>query len=182
MKYCSQCGSNRVSLKVPAGDNRQRHVCGNCGQIFYDNPRVICGALPLWEDKILLCRRAIEPRLGFWTLPAGFMENGETTEEAACRETQEEAKATLVIEDLYTIYNLPHINQVYFFYRGQLLDGAHSAGEESLETALFSPTQIPWNELAFPTIEKTLQRYLNDKKHQTYPIQVIDINYRPLDH
>lgn len=181
MKYCSHCGSNNIKHEIPAGDNRHRHVCGACGHIFYDNPRVICGALPLWEGKILLCRRAIEPRLGFWTLPAGFMENGETTEEAARRETHEEALAKLVIDDLYTIFNLPHINQVYFFYRGLLVDGEHSAGEESLETALFSPEEIPWNELAFPTIEKTLQRYLNDKESDTYPIQVIDINYRPVN-
>lgn len=178
MKFCSHCGSDAIAHTIPTGDNRLRHVCGTCGHIFYENPRVVCGALPVWEDKILLCRRAIEPRLGFWTLPAGYMENGETTEQAALRETHEEAQARLNIDGLYTIYNLPHISQVYFFYRGQLVDGQHSAGFESLDTELFTPAQIPWDELAFPTIEKTLKYYLNDIKTQAFPIRVIDLDYR----
>ena len=178
MKFCSLCGSNSIDFKIPDGDNRPRHVCNNCQQIFYENPRVICGALPIWQDKILLCRRAIDPRRGFWTLPAGFMENGETTAQAAMRETLEEAQATLKIEDLYTIFNLPHISQVYFFYRGLVIDGKHNAGQESLETALVNPENIPWDDLAFPTIEQTLKLYLQDKPSQRFPIRILDLDYQ----
>ena len=121
MKFCSECGQP-LNIKVPAGDNRPRHVCGTCQTIHYLNPKIVTGTLPVWEDQVLLCKRAIEPRYGLWTLPAGFMEIGETTEQAAERESVEEANANLEIQQLYTIINLPHIDQVYMLYRASLTD------------------------------------------------------------
>jgi ADP-ribose pyrophosphatase YjhB (NUDIX family) len=177
MKFCSECGSE-VSFKIPSGDNRERHVCDSCGVIHYINPRIIAGTLPVYEDKILLCRRAIEPRKGFWTLPAGFMENGETTEQAAARETIEEAEAKVHIHGLYTVFNLPHISQVYLFFRADVIGGLHGAGEESLETALFEEQDIPWKELAFPTIYRTLKLYFDDRKTQQFPVRIEDIEPR----
>ncbi len=162
MKFCSACGQP-VSLKVPPGDNRPRHVCDACQTIHYQNPKIVTGTLPVWEDRVLLCRRAIEPRYGLWTLPAGFMENGETMEQAAERESREEANANLVIRQLYTIISLPHINQVYVMYLAQLQDLDFAPGEESLEVALFEETAIPWSDLAFRTIHYTLQRYFEDR-------------------
>ncbi len=171
MKFCSECGQP-VSLKVPAGDNRPRHVCDACGTIHYQNPKIVAGALPVWEDKVLLCRRAIEPRYGLWTLPAGFMENGETMDEAALRESREEANANLVIEGLYTVISLPSINQVYVMYRARLQDLAFHPGEESLETALFGEAEIPWDRLAFRTIRYTLERYFADRRQNRFPVHV----------
>ena len=176
MKYCNQCGSP-VELLVPQGDSLPRHVCANCGAIHYLNPKVVVGCVPRWEDKVLLCRRAIEPRLGYWTLPAGFMENGETTEQAAARETFEEAEGEVDIEDLYMVFNLPHISQVYLFYRGQLIEGRHGAGEESLETRLFEEHEIPWDDLAFPTVYRALKHFFSDRQQGLYPVRVEDITY-----
>ncbi|MBA53627.1 MAG: NUDIX hydrolase [Pseudomonadales bacterium] len=174
MKYCSECGSE-VSFKVPEGDNRERHVCDGCGVIHYINPRIIAGTLPTYEGKVLLCRRAIEPRKGYWTLPAGFMENGETSAEAAARETIEEAEARVNIHGLYTVFNLPHISQVYLFYRADVIDGQYGVGVESLESQLFDEQDIPWNELAFPTIHRTLQHYFEDRKTDQFPVRTEDL-------
>ncbi|MCG8317350.1 MAG: NUDIX hydrolase [Pseudomonadales bacterium] len=175
MKYCSQCGHS-VSLKIPDGDQRERHVCDNCGFIHYLNPRIIAGTLPIYQDKVLLCRRAIEPRKGYWTLPAGFMENGETTQEAALRETWEEAEAKLDLHGLYTLFNLPHINQVYIFFRGEVVKGEFGVGEESLECQFFSETEIPWDNLAFPTIYKTLKHFFQDRANNSFPVRMEDID------
>lgn len=171
MKFCSSCGS-QVALRIPQGDNRERFVCTNnaCGTIHYQNPRIIAGCLPTFQDKVLLCKRAIEPRYGLWTLPAGFMENGETTEEGALRESWEEAKATLVVDQLYSLFNLPYINQVYFFYKGELSNTDFGPGEESLEVALFAEDEIPWEELAFPVVTKTLEYYFHDRKTGEFPL------------
>jgi len=176
MKYCSQCGSE-VTILVPEGDNRNRHVCQQCDFIHYQNPRIICGCLPTWEDKVLLCKRAIEPRLGFWTLPAGFMENGETVQEGAARETFEEAEADVELGPLYTVFNLPSINQVYMFFMGQIKDGKFGVGIESLESDLYDEVDIPWDNLAFPTITKTLKHFFEDRKTQEFPVRVIDLHY-----
>jgi ADP-ribose pyrophosphatase YjhB (NUDIX family) len=132
--------------------------------VHYQNPRVVTGCLVEWRDLILLCRRAIEPRRGLWTLPAGFMENGETLEEGASRETWEEARARVDILGPYSIISLPHVNQVYLIFRARLRDGRFGAGEESLETALFAEAEIPWDEIAFPTIERTLRRYFRERR------------------
>ena len=162
MKFCSNCGSE-VDLRVPEGDDRPRHVCGACGIIHYSNPKLVVGCIPEWEDKILLCRRAIEPRYGLWTLPAGFMENGETTHQGAARETHEEANARVDVGGLYTLFNLPHIDQVYLVFRSRLLDLDFGPGSESLDVRLFDESEIPWEELAFPVMKETLVLYYRDR-------------------
>ena len=149
-----------------------------CKTIHYVNPRVIAGTLPIWKDQVLLCKRAIEPRKGYWTLPAGFLENGETVEVGAARETLEEANARLENSQLYTIFSLPHISQVYMFFRAHLADLEFSSGTESLEVALFSEADIPWDELAFPVINKTLEYYFTDRHNDTYPTHYEDILFR----
>ena len=169
MKYCSECGQP-VRIKVPSGDNRPRHVCDSCNTIHYLNPKIVTGTLPIWEDQVLLCKRAIEPRYGLWTLPAGFMEIGETTEEAAERESREEANANLKIQQLYTIISLPHIDQVYMLYRAQLSNLEFYPGDETLEVKLFQEEQIPWQELAFRTIHFTLQRFFEDRRKGHFPL------------
>ena len=179
MKYCSTCGKD-VALEIPSGDDRHRYVCKHCDTIHYQNPRIITGCLPLYEDKVLLCKRAIEPRHGFWTLPAGFMENGETTTDGALRESWEEAKATIHIDGLYTLFNLPHINQVYLFYRGQLANLNFGPGIESLAVNLFTEEEIPWDELAFPVVNRTLKLFFADRKHGNFPLHSEDIiRHRP---
>lgn len=174
MKFCSSCGAD-VFHEIPAGDDRHRHVCRECDTIHYQNPRIITGCLPLYEDKVLLCKRAIEPRYGYWTLPAGFMENGETTSDGALRESWEEAQATIDIDGLYTMFNLPQINQVYLFYRGRLANLDFAAGYESLDVKLFTEEEIPWKELAFPVINRTLEKYFEDRKNNVFPLHSEDI-------
>ncbi|MGH7233301.1 MAG: NUDIX hydrolase [Nitrospiraceae bacterium] len=171
MKYCCQCGAS-VSLKVPAGDLLPRFVCDTCDTIHYQNPKIVVGCLPEWEDQILLCRRAIDPRIGFWTFPAGFMEKGESAEQAAARETLEEAQADVEITSLYGVFSLPHISQVYLVFRGVLRRPAFGAGSESLETQLFLPDKIPWDALAFPVIRHTLTRYVSDKSQGKFEVQL----------
>ena len=170
MKYCNQCG-NPVLIRVPDGDNRPRFVCGSCHTVHYENPRIVAGCVPIWGDQVLLCRRAIEPRRGYWTLPAGFMENGETLQQAAERETLEEACARVTDLQLYTLFDLPHINQVYMFFRAQLVDLEFCAGDESLEVKLFEQQSIPWSELAFPTIGRTLECFFADRVQQPFPVR-----------
>ncbi|MCU7958627.1 MAG: NUDIX hydrolase [gamma proteobacterium symbiont of Bathyaustriella thionipta] len=163
MRYCSDCGEP-VRLMVPEGDNRPRFVCPSCSTIHYQNPNIVTGCIVEAEDKILLCKRAIEPRYGLWTLPAGFMENNETAQQGAARETMEEAGAETSVGELYSCFNLPHISQVYLLFRATLAQPGFSAGSESLQVALFSENEIPWNELAFPVIEETLKLYFSDQK------------------
>ena len=172
MNFCSHCGST-VELKIPPGDNLPRYVCKRCGCIHYQNPKIVTGCIPEWQDKILLCKRAIEPRKGFWTLPAGFMENKETTSEAAVRETWEEAKVEPI--GLYALFNIPHISQVYIMFRAQMLDTGFGPGSESLEVRLFDEQDIPWENLAFPVIRETLVRYYNDKQAGEFMLHVDDI-------
>lgn len=174
MKYCSLCGSP-VELRLPPDDNRSRHVCTACGEVHYQNPKLIVGAIPVWQDRVLLCRRAIEPRHGLWTLPAGFMENGETTAEAAARETLEEANARVRIGELYTLYNLPYISQVHLLFRAELLDLDFSPGVESLEVRLFAEHEIPWDTLAFRPVRYTLQYYFGDRKQGVFPFRTGDL-------
>ncbi len=177
MKYCSECGAPVVQ-RVPPGDHLPRHVCGRCHTIHYQNPKIVAGCVPVWGDRILLCRRAIEPRRGLWTLPAGFMENGETAAEAAAREAREEANARVEDLALYGVFSLPHINQVYLMFRGVLRDGRASAGEETLEVGLFREGEIPWRELAFPVVRETLARYLAEWRGDGFTVQVADIRRR----
>lgn len=174
MNFCSHCGAP-VQLRVPQGDTLPRHVCERCGTIHYQNPKMVIGALPEWDDRILLCRRAIQPRYGLWTLPAGFMENDETTAQAALRETQEEAGAHIEIGPLYTLINVPHINQVHLVYRARLLDLNFAPGEESLEVALFREPDIPWNEIAFRSISLTLRHFFADRQRGVFGFHTADI-------
>jgi ADP-ribose pyrophosphatase YjhB (NUDIX family) len=174
MRYCSQCGAE-VRVLVPAGDNRPRHVCPRCGTVHYQNPKIVVGCIPEWEDKVLLCRRAIEPRYGLWTLPAGFMERGETTSAGAARETLEEANARVAVGMLYSLFNLPHIDQVYMLFRGRLLDLDFHPGAESLEVALFAESEIPWDTLAFPVVKETLGLYFGDRAAGRLGLRVGDI-------
>jgi len=174
MNYCSHCGAP-VSVRIPAGDNLPRHVCTACATIHYQNPKIVAGCILEWQDQILLCRRAIEPRYGLWTLPAGFMENGETTQAAAAREALEEANAVGRDLELYGVFNLPHISQVYLLFRGQLHEGHASAGAESLEVRLCTEAQIPWEELAFPVIHETLELFFEDRRRGVYPVRMGDI-------
>ncbi|MDO9008448.1 MAG: NUDIX hydrolase [Thiobacillus sp.] len=165
-------------LRVPDGDHLPRHICPGCGTIHYQNPKMVVGCIPEWEDKVLLCRRAIEPKYGLWTLPAGFMENGETTLEGAARETWEEAGARIEVSGLYTLYNLPHINQVYLMFRARLLDLDFKSGIESLETRLFTEAEIPWDEIAFRTVRATLEQYFDDRRNGTFNFHFGDIRSR----
>lgn len=175
IRYCNHCGES-VSLLTPAGDNRNRHVCDVCGQIQYQNPKVVCGCIPVWQKRILLCRRAIEPRKGLWTLPAGFMENGETIQHGAARETMEEACAEIAGQTLYGIYNLPRVNQVYVMFLAKLTgENNFAPGAESLEVRLFEEAQIPWGEIAFRVIRLTLERYLAERKSGNFSVAVEDI-------
>lgn len=163
MNYCSSCGAP-VAFRIPPGDTLPRHVCERCGTIHYQNPKVVVGALPVWEDKVLLCRRAIEPRHGMWTLPAGFMENEETTAQAAARETLEEACARIEVGALYTLIDVPHISQVHIIYRARLLDLDFRPGEESLDVALFAEDEIPWERIAFRSIAISLRHFFEDRR------------------
>lgn len=177
MNFCSNCGTS-VIVRVPAGDDKPRHVCDNCGTIHYKNPLMVIGAIPEWEDRILLCRRAIEPRLGYWTLPAGFMELGETTGAAAIRETLEEANARIELNGLYTMLSVPHANQVHIFFRARLLDLDFGPGTESLEVALFREEEIPWQDLAFRTITATLEHFFADRARGDYQVRAGDIHFK----
>jgi ADP-ribose pyrophosphatase YjhB (NUDIX family) len=166
-------------MRIPPGDSLARHVCDSCGTVHYQNPKLVIGAIPEWENRILLCRRAIEPRYGMWTLPAGFMENDETTSQAAVRETLEEACVRIEVGDLFTLINVPHINQVHLVYRARLLDLDFSAGEETLAVDLFDERDIPWNEIAFRSIGITLRHYFADRRSGQYSFHVGDILLEP---
>lgn len=175
MKFCSQCASP-VTLSIPEGDTKARFVCSNCETIHYQNPKVVTGCLVTHQGKVLLCKRAIEPRYGLWTVPAGFMENGETLEESACRETLEEAEAQVENAALYAVFSLSQISQVYVLFRSELsAPFNYGAGIESLEVALFAEEEIPWNELAFPIVRKVLEHYFRDRKQGIYPVHYADI-------
>ncbi len=161
MNFCSECGAT-VSLTTPGDDNRARHVCDTCGMIHYSNPKNVTGAILFKGNKVLLCKRAIEPRYGLWTLPAGFMENEETVRQGAARETFEEARAKAKHLDLFALFSLPHISQVYMMYVGELDGNEYAAGPESLEVRLFEYDEIPWDNLAFPVVKYCLEKYYKE--------------------
>lgn len=178
IRFCQSCGQS-VQLIVPEGDNRSRAVCVSCGFIHYENPKNVVGCMLEWRGKVLLCKRSIEPRRRFWTLPAGFMENHETTRDGAMREVREEACAECENLRLFGVYNLPRISQVYFMYFGRLKDGKAAAGEETLDVKLFSQSEIPWNDLAFPVVTETLTRYFERRQDRTRVVHCADIFSRP---
>lgn len=171
MKFCSACGSP-TQQAVPVDDNRLRDVCTACEQIHYVNPKIIVGTIPSWGRQLLLCRRAIEPRSGFWTLPAGFMELGESAQEGSLRETVEESGAQATIESLFAVFDIPHAEQVHLFYRATLAHPGLDPGPESLEARLFDPADIPWTELAFQSVRRALTLYLEDVDLGVFRIHV----------
>ena len=179
MNFCSNCGGE-TSRRVPEGDNRPRDLCEDCGTIHYQNPKIIAGCVVLQDHKVLLCKRAIEPRYGLWTLPAGFMENGETVAQAALRETWEEARATPKLDQLYVVTSIPTISQVYMLYLAFLTDGQYGTGPESLETQLFSIDEIPWDQLAFHTVRDTLLKLSEDLKIGQFRLHCIDRDETPV--
>lgn len=171
MKFCSNCGS-AVELKDVPGDHRQRYVCDECESIHYQNPIVIVGVLPLWQGKILMGKRAIEPRLGYWNLPAGFLENGECTEEGAQRELWEETEAKVANMKLHSVYSVTRINQVHIHFLADLVEEKFSRTPESSEVQLFSPEELPWGNIAFASSIFSLQNYIQDLKAGTQKVHV----------
>ncbi|MGQ0544825.1 MAG: NUDIX hydrolase [Betaproteobacteria bacterium] len=174
MKFCSNCAAP-VARRVPPGDSLQRWVCDQCGEIHYQNPKLVVGTIPEFEGRLLLCRRAIEPRYGYWTLPAGFMENDETTGEAAARETLEEAGARVELGAPFTLISVPHVNQVHLFYRARLADLELRPGEETLEVALFEEAAVPWPQVAFRTVASTLRHWFADRRKGAFGFHAEDI-------
>jgi ADP-ribose pyrophosphatase YjhB (NUDIX family) len=177
MNFCSVCGQP-VTLKVPEGDHLPRYVCVSCGTIHYENPRIIAGCVIDVGGKILLCKRAIEPRRGFWTIPAGFMENGESVQDGAAREAMEEALANVRIGSLLAIVNVLHAHQVHIMFRAELKEPHFGIGPESLETALYDESEIPWSEIAFRSVEFALRRYLEDRALGVDRLHLYDIDQR----
>jgi ADP-ribose pyrophosphatase YjhB (NUDIX family) len=178
MNFCSHCG-RPVTVIVPEGDNRPRHVCTDCGRIHYQNPRIVAGCVPEHEGRILLCRRAIEPRRGYWTLPAGFMENGETIQEAARRESVEEALAEVEIGSLLAVVHVLHADQVHVMFRARLPRPEFGAGAESLEVMLCTEAEIPWHDIAFRSVDYALRRYLEDRRDGLERHHFTTIDLRP---
>ncbi len=178
MKFCPNCGAP-VERRVPPGDSLARDVCDACGSVHYVNPKLVLGSIPAWEEgghgRVLLCRRAIEPRYGYWTLPAGFMENGETAGEAAVRETLEEAGARVELIDAFSMISVPYVNQVHVFYRARLLDLEFKPGVESLEVALFEEARLPWKDIAFRTVGLTLKRWFADRARGSFGFHAEDL-------
>lgn len=160
MKFCSECGSDQLKWEIPPDDNRMRYICPQCETIHYQNPKMVVGCLPVFEGKILLCKRAIEPRIGFWGLPAGYLEMGETLEGGALRETAEESGAEVEIIRLHCVYNIPRISQIYFFFLAQMKSPELKLGVESLDGRLFDPKEIPYEDMAFPSSTFAIRRYL----------------------
>jgi len=174
IKFCSNCG-HAVTRRIPEGDQLPRAVCDHCGTITYENPRVVVGCVPEWDGRILLCRRAIEPRRGYWTAPAGFLEIGESMHSAAQRETAEEALAEVEVGTLLSVVNVLHAAQVHVMFRARMRHERHGAGTESLETALFREGEIPWGDIAFASIHFALERYLADRRDGREHIHFHDI-------
>jgi ADP-ribose pyrophosphatase YjhB (NUDIX family) len=177
-KFCRNCGT-AVQMRLPDdGDTRERAVCPACGTVHYDNPLNVVGTVPVWGadgEQVLLCKRNIEPRWGKWTLPAGFMELGETTAEGALRETDEEAGAHIELGELFTLMNVPRVSQVHLFYRARLLSERFNPGHETIEARLFREDEVPWDEIAFRTVRETLQCYFADRRHGRFGFHVLDI-------
>lgn len=174
IKHCRECGTP-VQYQIPPDDNRERAICPHCATVHYENPLNVVGTVPVWEDQVLLCRRNIEPRRGLWTLPAGFMELGETTAAGALRETIEEAGASIELQDLFSVLNVRRVGQVHLFYRAQLLNTCFDPGPESIEARLFREYEIPWDELAFRTVRLTLERFFDDRRNGKYGVHCADI-------
>lgn len=169
MNFCSHCGA-RLDQRIPSGDDRPRFVCDRCQTIHYQNPKIVVGTIPEWDDQLLLCRRAIEPRAGMWTLPAGYLENRETMMDGARRETREEAGAELATLAPFALFDLPFISQVYMMFRGPLASTDYHPGQESIEVRLFAQADIPWSDLAFAVVRETLACYFSDRNNGQFQL------------
>ena len=174
MNYCSRCG-HKLSRDIPPGDDRLRYICKACGRVHYQNPKLVVGTISEYGDRILFCRRAIEPCAGLWTLPAGFLENGETVAMGALRETYEETGAEVDIIAPYVLFNICHVGQIYLMFRGRMRNPHFSPGPESSDVRLFSEAEIPWEKLAFSVIEETLKRYVADRRSGNFTFAMGDI-------
>jgi ADP-ribose pyrophosphatase YjhB (NUDIX family) len=175
IKHCRNCGQGVVYRVPDDGDTRERAVCPSCGTIHYENPLNVVGTVPYWGERVLLCKRNIEPRWGKWTLPAGFMELGETAIEGAARETDEEAGAQVEMQDLFSVISVPRVGQVHLFYLARLLSDRFDPGHESLEARLFAEHEIPWEEIAFKTVRETLLRYFEDRRRGTFGVHNLHV-------
>lgn len=179
IRHCNACG-HAVEFRVPEGDHLPRHLCPSCGHIQYHNPKIIVGVIPEAADgRILMCRRNIEPRLGLWTFPAGFMEMGETSAQGAAREAMEEAQADVIVDDLLMVINVPYVSQVYLIHRGRLRSEHHGPTFESSETCLLPEHEIPWQDIAFPTISSSLRQFFADRRQRQFQIHLLDLGFRP---
>ena len=174
IQFCRVCGT-RVDYRVPPDDNRERAVCPACGEIHYENPINVVGTVPVWGDQVLLCKRNIEPRFGLWTLPAGFLELGESTEAGALRETDEEAGAKIEMQGLFTVLNVVRVGQVHLFYRARMLDTSLAPGPETQEARLFREHEIPWDQIAFRTVRQTLEHFFEDRRRGSFGVHAGDI-------
>ena len=174
IQHCRVCGAP-TQYRVPPDDNRDRAICSACGEIHYENPLNVVGTVPVWGEQVLLCRRAIEPRRGFWTLPAGFMELAESTADGALRETVEEAGAKVEMQGLFSVLNVVRVGQVHLFYRARMIDTSLDPGPESLEARLFREDEVPWDELAFRTVRQTLERFFEDRRLGAFSVHAGDI-------
>jgi ADP-ribose pyrophosphatase YjhB (NUDIX family) len=174
IRHCKACGAP-TEYRIPADDNRERATCTGCGTVHYENPINVVGTVPVWKDRLLLCRRNIEPRHGFWTLPAGFMELGETAAEGALRETVEEAGARIELQDLFTFLNVVRVGQLHLYFRARLLDTDFNPGPETIEAQLFREEEIPWDQLAFRTVRETLKHYFDDRRRGQFGLHCADI-------
>ena len=175
IQHCRRCGAG-TEYRMPADDNRERATCSACGEIHYENPLNVVGTVPWWGDQVLLCKRNIEPRFGFWTLPAGFMELGETVAEGALRETVEEAGAQVEMQALFTVLSVPRVGQVHLFYTARMLNTTLAPGPETIEARLFHEHEIPWDEIAFRTVRVTLQHFFECRRSGAFEFHCGDID------
>lgn len=178
IKFCTACGAP-TQQKIPKDDDHSRAVCTNCGQVHYSNPKMVVGCIPEYKGRLLLCKRDIEPRKGKWTLPAGFLESGESVQDGALRETFEETRATAEIIEPYRLVNIMFVDQIYFIFRARLTSTEFGPTTESIEVRLFEEKEIPWDEMAFEVIKQTLEHYFKDRKNGNYPFKVMDLDLSP---
>jgi ADP-ribose pyrophosphatase YjhB (NUDIX family) len=176
IKHCRDCGSAVIYRLPDDGDTRHRAICTACDTVHYENPLNVVGTVPYSGERVLLCLRSIEPRRGKWTLPAGFMELGETTAQGAARETDEEAGAHFEMEGLFSVLSVPRVGQVHMFYRARLLHERFAPGPETLQARLFTEDEIPWDEIAFRTVRETLLRYFDDRRRGDFTVHTLDID------
>ena len=174
IKFCTACGSP-TQQKIPFEDDHVRSVCTNCGLVHYENPKMVVGCIPELNGQVLLCKRNIEPQKGKWTLPAGYLENGESVQDGAIRETYEETMADVQIIEPYRLFNIVFVDQIYFMFRARLMSNAFGPTNESTDVRLFDEKDIPWEDIAFEVIKQTLEHYFQDRKKGLFPFKIFDL-------